>query len=446
MIRTDYLISLIDYGTVLAAIPGAVLCYIPMKNQRRHGNIRDIIFCGLLLIFGVIVITQIFSKYPRLSGTVGLVPFLGIFFVYYAMSVRAHVSQCAGTFLVVCAMYSIPSFVAYILDATMKVKQNPLLEEHFFVVVQLAGILVLSIPMMLIFARWGVYLIDRLKDWLTWFVLAAVSAIIFAIFSLMAPQEYELIKNPSMHRTYVVIFCLIAGFYLLFVVFFLRIGTTLIRKEELQEQETVYRMQSRQYQQLQDQTEKLRVLRHDFKHSIGLIQGLAEQGDMEGIQKYLQGLAQAIPQQEVAYYCDNELINTILNYYADKARAEGTKVKFLVDVPSFSEEQTIDLVSVLGNLLDNAQHGCATVPEEERHIKLRMASINAANLYIIVSNSFNGVVRKDGDRYLSTRRRRGGRGVGLRSIQLIAEKYGGEAKAYHEGHIFTVDVTMKIAS
>ena len=444
MERIEYLLSFLDYETMLLVIPAAILCYIPMRNQRRRKARWDVLWCALILIFSAITLSWIVSGFPKLDGTVALVPFLGIFFVYYAMSVRAHVSQCAGIFLVICAFFSIPCFIAYIADAYMNSPRGENPNPHVFTAIQLIGALIISFPLGSALARWGTYLVDRLKDWLVWYVLAAASAIVFAIFSMMAPQEYELIKIPETHRTYLIIFGLIAAFYILFVFFFMRVAATLIRNEELQEQETVYRMQRRQYQQMQDQIERLRVLRHDFKHSLGLIQGLAEQGDMEGIKKYLSGVTQAIPQQEVAHYCDDELINTILNYYADRARADGARVKFLVDVPPLSEEQTIDLVSVLGNLLDNALHGCATVPRDSRGIQLRMSVINGENLYLIVSNTFSGIVHKDGDQFLSTRRRRSKRGVGLRSIKLIAEKYGGEAKAYNEGKIFNVDITMKI--
>ena len=444
MSRTEILFSMLDMGIVLQVIPAAILCYIPMKNQKRRKRWVNLLCCVLLMIFAAITMPQVSAIFPRVDETVVLIPFLGMFFVYYAMSVRAHVSQCAGIFLMVCAFSAIPVFLAHIMDASHGGSAAEFTNSDLISRVMLISLLLIFVPLGLVLRKWGTYLVDRLHDSVTWYVLASVSAIITAIFSIMAPQEYELIKTPQVHRSYLIIFCLIATFYVLFIVFFLRIGYTLILKEELQEQETVYRMQSRQYQQIQDQTERLRVLRHDFKHSLGLIQGLAEQGDLEGIKKYLSGVTQAIPQQEVAHYCDDELINTILNYYAERARADGAKVKFLVDIPSLSEEQTIDIVSVLGNLLDNALHGLQTVPRDSRGIHLRMSVINDENLYIIVSNTFSGTVRKDGDRYLSTRRRRSVRGVGLRSIQLIAEKYGGEATAYNEGRIFNVDITMKI--
>ena len=445
MDKTGFFSQLVSYATIFATIPAAVLCYIPMRNQRRRAWWKNVIYCGLIFIASCLLITKITETYPKINGTVALLPFLGLFFVYYAMSVRAHVSQCACTFLIVCALYSIPSFAAYIADAVFLAGGAPP-SNYVFEWTQLGGVLLISIPIGIVFYLGGTYLVDHMKDWVIWFIMAAVSGIVFVVFSLLAPREYELVANPGMHRTVLIIFGLITLLYLLIIIFFIRIGDSLIRKEELQEQETVYRMQSRQYQQLEDQTEKLRVLRHDFKHSVGLLQGLANQGDIDAIQAYLSDIEKAIPQQEVTKYCDNELINTILNYYADLAREEGARVKFLVDLPQIGREQTIDLVSVLGNLLDNARQGCATVPEDARGIQLNMAAINGENLYIIVSNTFNGVVRKDGDRYLSTRRKRGRRGVGLRSIQMIAEKYGGEAKAHHEGQIFNVDITMKVAA
>ena len=132
MERIEYLLSFLDYETMLLVIPAAILCYIPMRNQRRRKARWDVLWCALILFFSAITLSWIVSGFPKLDGTVALVPFLGIFFVYYAMSVRAHVSQCAGIFLVTCAFFSIPCFIAYIADAYMNSPRGENPNPHVF--------------------------------------------------------------------------------------------------------------------------------------------------------------------------------------------------------------------------------------------------------------------------------------------------------------------------
>lgn len=165
---------------------------------------------------------------------------------------------------------------------------------------------------------------------------------------------------------------------------------------------------------------------------------------MDGIRDYLKQYEESIPTPGIRHYCDNDLINAALNFHEGLAEESQIRTKFQVELPAISEAQTFDLVTLLSNLVENSRQGCETVPPEERRIQLRIATVNEENLYIVVSNTFDGHVRREGGRYLSTRRRQGGRGIGLRSIRRTAEKYDGEAKFYHEGKLFHADITLKI--
>ena len=143
-------------------------------------------------------------------------------------------------------------------------------------------------------------------------------------------------------------------------------------------------------------------------------------------------------------FCDDDLLNAILNHYADRAASKQTRTDFRINVPQMSKEQTFDFASVLTNLLENAQQGCDTVEPIDRSIGLRLDVVNDDNLFMVVSNSFDGNVRKVGGRYLSTRRKRGDRGTGLRSIERTVARYDGEVEFYHKGRSFYVDLTMKV--
>ena len=67
---------------------------------------------------------------------------------------------------------------------------------------------------------------------------------------------------------------------------------------------------------------------------------------------------------------------------------------------------------------------------------------DGVQLYIVSVNSFNGVVRMSGGRYLSTNRK--GEGIGLASIASTAAAYGGVAAFSHEGKRFYCNVAIPI--
>lgn len=328
---------LISDATIYASLPAAFLCYIPMSNKLRRPQRSIAIHCAILLFFAVIGTSFLTTKFPFLDGTVILLPFLGIFFVYYATSTRASVPQSTGIFLMICGFYGVISYGAYVIDAAIRISGGSGDSNHFLYICQLGLILLLTIPAAMFLRRVGVYLADHLQEGPVWVLIGAISIAIFAILSVMAPHLSTLDEVPELRKVYMIVAALVSLIYILACAFFFLSSGALIRKEELQEQETVYRMQREQYSQLEDQTERMRILRHDFRHALGAIQKLAEDNDIDGIREYLAQYADSIPNRTLIRYCDSDLINAILNHYSARAEEKQTRTEFLVDIPPLSE-------------------------------------------------------------------------------------------------------------
>ena len=84
----------------------------------------------------------------------------------------------------------------------------------------------------------------------------------------------------------------------------------------------------------------------------------------------------------------------------------------------------LDLTALFGNLMENAIAGCLSLPERSLFFPYH-GNPPQNSLYIVSTNSFDGHVRKEKDRYRSTKH--SGSGIGLASITATAESYGGSA-------------------
>ena len=98
----------------------------------------------------------------------------------------------------------------------------------------------------------------------------------------------------------------------------------------------------------------------------------------------------------------------------------------------------IDMCEILGNILENAILACKNV-SEKRYIELAIRS-DSSGIYIVTTNSFDGMVDEKDGRYLSTRGHK--TGLGLKSITSTAEKYGGAARFSHKDKEFYTDVVL----
>ena len=114
-------------------------------------------------------------------------------------------------------------------------------------------------------------------------------------------------------------------------------------------------------------------------------------------------------------------------------------------VPDFDwkyhEFRTYELLTRIGNILENAVRACCDLPLDKRFIRLIVSWENPQEIYIAIANSYCGPLRQIENRYLSTHK--GGSGIGLLSVAATAARYDGTATFTHDGTIFYSDVVLK---
>ena len=94
---------------------------------------------------------------------------------------------------------------------------------------------------------------------------------------------------------------------------------------------------------------------------------------------------------------------------------------------------------VLGNLLENAVEA-TTKLNNDRGIGLKINTQND-HLAVIVKNSFKEPITGNGDFPVSSKKNGG---LGLRSVQAVATRYGGDLMTEWEGRTFTAYVLLKL--
>lgn len=205
----------------------------------------------------------------------------------------------------------------------------------------------------------------------------------------------------------------------------------------IQEQEHRQKLltdQKLHYAQMQQYVEDARTQHHDLKHHIAAIQRFIDADDKAGLQEYAnQFLAQAVTNVTIPYTGNTAADGVIYRYMQ---LAEQNNVDFHYAGKIYSKGITdMDLCVLLGNALDNALAGCLTVPKN-RSISL-VSSKEEGLLSIMVHNSFDGKIEKDGDAFLS-RKRDKVPGVGMHSMQTICKRYGGTMQTSWDEDTFSV--------
>jgi len=200
--------------------------------------------------------------------------------------------------------------------------------------------------------------------------------------------------------------------------------------------------QNRQYADMSRKIKDVRKSAHDARHHLGILQYVADSGELDVLKKYIEDYSSAMVKDLNVIYCENTYANTVLNYYAQQCRQEEIEYHVRFELPAECSISDMDMCSVLGNLLENAVEACRKMTEGKRYIEVG-GELRGSTFYLTVDNSVSEapVFLKSGELESS---KFGGAGIGTHSVKSVAEKYGGSSSfEYHDG-VFEVSVMMRV--
>lgn len=186
--------------------------------------------------------------------------------------------------------------------------------------------------------------------------------------------------------------------------------------------DTMYRKAQTEFASLRQLQQNAAAYRHDMRHHFSLLQGLAYEGRIEDINKYLRTAQSDIDTITPMRFCENDTINLILSAFAAKAKQSGTLLTLEANLPKSLTFSNTELCSLLSNALENAIHACENIIDSnKRHINLHVYYKNN-KLCIDIRNSYHTEPLFHKGFPVS---QEPGHGFGTKSMAHIVEKHGG---------------------
>lgn len=185
----------------------------------------------------------------------------------------------------------------------------------------------------------------------------------------------------------------------------------------------------------------MRAWRHDYHNHIQAMLALTD--SPEDLRQYLWKLNDDLTTVDTVLKTGNVMVDAILNSKLSLIKSRNIAVNAKATVPAKLRLSEIDLCAIIGNLLDNAMEACLRQQEGESRFIRVYIGILKQQLYICVTNSAGGEVKKAGKTYLSTKQS-GTHGFGLMRIDRLAEKYGGYVNRQSEPGAFATEVMLPL--
>ena len=187
---------------------------------------------------------------------------------------------------------------------------------------------------------------------------------------------------------------------------------------------------------------QMRGWRHDYHNHIQTMKAHLAMSQTAELADYLGRLDTDLRTVDTVLKTGNVMVDAILNSKLSLARAKEIRIHAKAAVPSSLSVSEIDLIVVLGNLLDNAMEACMRIPEAERRfIRVYIGTLKQ-QLYISVSNAAGEELRRFGQTYKSEKG--GSHGFGLLRVDRIADKYGGYVNRQNEPGVFATEIMLPL--
>ena len=235
---------------------------------------------------------------------------------------------------------------------------------------------------------------------------------------------------------------IILSMVLLFAILFYRVNRQREMESEIarlkQEQAEIV---ERDYQALRRTYEGNAKLYHDLHNHIEAIYQCLLQGDTEEAARYCEDLRTPVREISQTVWTGDKALDYLISSKMALAEQEQIKTKVNIEYPHNTNIRSVDLTTILGNLLDNALEAAQAAPDGLRFLNLTIRRINAM-LIIKVENGYGHDLKREDGKLLTTKSDRAFHGWGLKSVQTAADRYDGTISTDDKDGIFQSVVTL----
>lgn len=182
-------------------------------------------------------------------------------------------------------------------------------------------------------------------------------------------------------------------------------------------------------------------LYHDLHNHIEAIYQCLTGGDIQEAVQYCKELRTPVQEISQTVWTGDKAIDYLISSKMALAGQEHIQTKVNIEYPHNTNIRSVDLTTILGNLLDNALEAAETAPAHLRFINLTARRINDMLIIKVENGCSVAPTISDGDLQTS-KADKALHGWGLKSVRTAAEHYDGTIETEYNNHTFCAVVTL----
>lgn len=190
---------------------------------------------------------------------------------------------------------------------------------------------------------------------------------------------------------------------------------------------------------LEKQNQNLMLYAHDVRKHLNAIRELSQDSN---VNEYVTNLCGELTAYTQSCQSGNKLLDVMMNRYVLDCELKEISFEYSVRECPLRCLEDLDLVAILGNLMDNAI--TAASESEKKWVSLTTSVRNTYNV-IVIKNSCDIPPQAQGEQLLSTKENPRFHGYGLKSVAKAVKKYHGDQYWSYDpdNQIFTMTVILQ---
>lgn len=201
----------------------------------------------------------------------------------------------------------------------------------------------------------------------------------------------------------------------------------------------------KQCELMYNSTECLQAFRHDLNNQFIVLSELMDKHEYELVKNHISDLFVQTKSNIVYSTTGNIIIDGLVNYKLQNAAEKSISVDTEIIVPDKLSIDIPDIVTILGNILDNAVVAVLKLPEQQRKIYIKVV-YNKGRLIIHSENPFDSDIKYLNGEIITSKTDSVNHGYGLKNIEKTIEKYDGYMEINHNESVFKIDILLYISN
>lgn len=270
-----------------------------------------------------------------------------------------------------------------------------------------------------------------------YFLLYSMGAIAVSVYLTCA--QMSLLSNlKKTYQNALLVGLLSSGIMFLAVSFLLfkKTGENEYLKREQAMNRQLLEAQIKYYELLTEKEEQIRAFRHDIKNHLYCMGILADNKQYAELQQYLRDMGQSLEMTVNKQETGNNILSAIWNdlstTYPQVEHTWKGQIKGKLTISSY------DICTIFYNLLRNAFEAAQLVDSGEVAVEVKYLR-NV--LYLRIRNTYTGKVKREGDRFISTKKSEE-HGYGIKNARECIVKNGGTYEVHLEDKYFLTDIII----